>query len=339
MNIISIDDSKSVLSAIQFALSELGDVQIRSFLDPEKALAACAAIEFDLVLVDYTMPKLSGIDVIKTLRASEAYQLVPIIMITSETERSIRINALEAGATEFLKKPFDAIELKARVQNLLKLRQAQLDLADRASWLARAVARKTKELAAREEEIIWRLARAIEYRDGQTGEHISRVAMICKLIAEGLGLSPQQCQTIYLAAPLHDIGKIGISDSILSKSGPLTPAEFEQMRLHVDIGARILEDGTSELVRVAASIAAGHHEKWDGTGYPKHLSGTQIPLEARIAAVADVFDALCSERPYKKAWPVEKAFAEIRAGSGAHFDPDCVDAFTRQWPKIAALCA
>jgi putative two-component system response regulator len=186
----------------------------------------------------------------------------------------------------------------------------------------------------REEELIWRLARAIEYRDGSTGEHVSRVALLSRLIAESLGLTPERCRIIYLAAPLHDIGKIGIADAILSKPGKLTPAETTAMRTHVTIGARILEQGSSELVRAAELIAQSHHERWDGKGYPNGLSGEAIPLEGRIVALADVFDALCSERPYKKAWPIDKAYDEIVGLAGSHFDPAVVKAFQAKWPAI-----
>ena len=185
--------------------------------------------------------------------------------------------------------------------------------------------------------MIWRLARAIEYRDGDTGEHVSRVAQISQLIANGVGLGPERCRTIYLAAPLHDIGKIAIADAILGKPGKLTPEEIAMMREHVTIGARILENGSSDLIRTAELIAQSHHERWDGAGYPDRLSGTDIPLEARIVAIADVFDALCSERPYKSAWPIEKAYAEIIACSGTHFDPVCVAAFREKWPEILVI--
>ena len=176
-------------------------------------------------------------------------------------------------------------------------------------------------------------------RDGDTGEHVSRVAQISQLIAEGIGLSQEQCRMIYLAAPLHDIGKIGIADAILSKPGKLTPEEFAKMQEHVTIGARILERGTSDLIKTAELIAQSHHERWDGTGYPDRLSGADIPIEARIVAIADVFDALCSERPYKAAWAVEAAYAEIVRCSGSHFDPACVAAFRAKWSEINALIA
>ncbi|NKN36812.1 response regulator [Agrobacterium sp. a22-2] len=339
MRVALIDDSKSVLFALQAAMKDLADNTVETFLDPEMALLVCRTTVFDIVLVDYTMPKMNGIEVIRTLRRQPSYSHVPIIMITSETERSIRLEAIEAGATEFLSKPIDIVELKARVRNLLALRQAQLELSARAQGLTAIVANATLKLVAREEEIIWRLARAIEYRDGNTGEHVSRVAHICRLLAEDLGLDESLCRMIYLAAPLHDVGKIGIADDILQKPGRLTADELEQMRRHVEIGVSILENGSSDLVRIAETIAGGHHEKWDGTGYPNRLSGEQIPIEARIAAVADVFEALCSERPYKKAWSVDDAYQHILANSGLHFDPRCVDAFIHQWPAISALMA
>lgn len=310
---------------------------IDACLHPSEALERCRDAQYDLVLVDHIMPEMDGIQFTSALRALEPYRLVPIVMVTSDVDRNIRIEAIRAGATDFVNKPFDPTELQARVANLLTLRAAQVALADRANWLAREVELATSHLLAREEEIIWRLARAIEYRDGDTGEHVSRVAQISQLIAAGIGLSPARCRTIYLAAPLHDIGKIGIADAILGKPGKLTPDEFQIMRSHVTIGARILEGGSSDLIRTAELIAQSHHERWDGTGYPDRLSGIDIPVEARVVALADVFDALCSERPYKPAWPIEKAYAEIIACSGTHFDPACVAAFQANWAEIETI--
>ena len=287
--------------------------------------------------MDIQMPGKNGIEVIKTLRTQCHFRLVPIIMITAERDRNVLIQAIEAGATEFIAKPFDVVELQARVLNLLELRRAHVELAKQTTKLVDEVAKATKELAEREEEIIWRLARAIEYRDGDTGDHISRVAHISQLIARDLGLSSDHCRMIYLAAPLHDVGKIGISDSILLKPGKLTVAERTEMQRHVEIGVGILGNGSSNLLQTAEAIAAGHHEKWDGTGYPKGLSGAQIPIEARIVAIADVFEALCAERPYKKPWLMQDARNFIVEQSGVHFDPACVAAFQRQWPLISSL--
>ena len=313
------------------------NAEIDACLHPSEALKRTETTQYDLVLVDHVMPEMDGVQFTGALRSREAYRLVPIVMITSDMDRNTRIEAIRAGATDFVNKPFDPTELQARVANLLTLRAAQVELADRANWLSREVELATAHLLAREEEIIWRLARAIEYRDGDTGEHVSRVAQISQFIASGIGLSPERCRMIYLAAPLHDIGKIGIADAILGKPGKLTPEEFAIMREHVTIGARILENGSSELIRTAELIAQSHHERWDGKGYPDRLSGTDIPIEARVVAIADVFDALCSERPYKAAWPVEKAYAEIVACSGTHFDPACVASFQAKWPQIEVL--
>lgn len=318
-------------------VKQASNADIDGCLHPFEALERSANTQYDLILVDHIMPEMDGVQFTSALRAREAYRLVPIIMVTSDMDQSVRIEAIRAGATDFVNKPFDPTELQARVVNLLTLRAAQVELADRATWLSREVERATVHLLAREEEIIWRLARAIEYRDGDTGEHVSRVAQVSQLIASGIGLSPERCRIIYLAAPLHDIGKIGIADAILGKPGKLTADEFATMREHVTIGARILENGSSELIRTAELIAQSHHERWDGAGYPDRLSGNDIPIEARVVAIADVFDALCSERPYKPAWPIDKAYAEIIACSGTHFDPACIAAFQAQWPEIEAI--
>lgn len=337
MRVVLVDDSKSAIFALESSLADVENIHISSFTDPRAAIAYCLSNRVDLLIVDYVMPEQNGIEVIKTLRLSQDYRLVPIIMITAERDRNLLIQAIEAGATEFISKPFDTIELQARVSNLLELRFAHVELAKQTTKLVDEVAKATKELAAREEEIIWRLARAIEYRDGDTGDHISRVAHISQVIARDLGLSNDHCRMIYLAAPLHDVGKIGISDSILLKPGKLTPKERAEMQKHVEIGVGILGNGTSNLLQTAEVIAAGHHEKWDGTGYPKGLSGADIPMEARIVAIADVFEALCSDRPYKKRWQIEDARNFILEQSGRHFDPACVAAFQRQWPQISSL--
>ena len=337
MRVLIVDDSRSSLAMIASIVKAATSAEIDCCLHPFDALARSEAAQYDLVLVDHVMPEMDGVQFTSALRARQSYRLVPIVMVTSDMGRNTRIEAIRAGATDFVNKPFDPTELQARVANLLTLRAAQVELADRANWLAREVELATAHLLAREEEIIWRLARAIEYRDGDTGEHVSRVAQISQLIAGGIGLSPQRCRTIYLAAPLHDIGKIAIADAILGKPGRLTPEEMTLMREHVTIGARILENGSSDLIRTAELIAQSHHERWDGTGYPDRLSGTDIPVEARVVAIADVFDALCSERPYKKAWPLDKAYAEIVACAGTHFDPACVAAFCTQWPAIETI--
>lgn len=337
MNIAIIDDSKSVVVSLVETLSSITRADLFVYTDPESALSDSRRTDFDLFLVDYTMPKKNGIELIREVRQDPRHTGVPIIMLTSETDHSIKIAAIEAGATEFISKPVDAVELRARVKNLLALRDAQIELHFRATTLEAAISEATREIAEREEEIIWRLARAIEFKDGHTGNHITRVADISRLIALELGLDEEHARMIYLAAPLHDIGKIGIPDELLGKPAKLAADEFARMKQHVEIGTKILANGRSELIKIACAIAGGHHEKWDGSGYPRGLARDDIPLEARIVAVADVFEALCSERPYKRAWSVDAAHAEVCASSGSHFDPDCVAAFVRQWPQILAL--
>lgn len=337
MRVLVTDDSRSSLAWMRSNLQHLQDVVIETSDDPELALAQCRSEQYDLLIIDYRMPKLSGIDMLRDLRAKPNYRDVPIVMVTSDLDREVRLEAIRAGATDFLNKPTDEMELQLRISNLLSLRRTQVQMAAHASTLAAAVEQATQEIVVREEEMIWQLARAIEMRDGGTGEHISRVAAISQIIASGLGLNAQRCRMIYLAAPLHDVGKIGVSDTILCKPGKLTDDEMAAMREHVRYGVEILERGSSELMRTARRIVGGHHERWDGKGYPNHIAGTDIPIEARIVAVADVFDALCSRRPYKPAWPLPKAFAEIVAGRGTQFDPDCVDVFEKLWPAVAEI--
>ncbi|MGO6998895.1 HD domain-containing phosphohydrolase [Rhizobium leguminosarum] len=337
MPLLIVDDSESSLLALETAVRGFDGCVVESFTNPLEALARCREVDFDVVLVDYLMLEMNGIEMIRRLRRQPGYEDVPVVMITSQAKRAVRLEALEAGATDFLAKPFDPLELQARVLNLMALHKAQLALADRAKSLDMAFRHATEQADMREQEIIWCLAQAMASRDGNTGDHIERVANIAELIAEGLGLDRIQRRNIYLAAPLHDIGKIAIPDAILQKPGKLERHEIERMREHVPIGVAILANSSAELSRVATAIIAGHHEKWDGTGYPKGLSGDAIPIEARIVAVADVFEALCSDRPYKQAWPIERAYEEIIACSGSHFDPACVAAFRRKWPAIRAL--
>jgi putative two-component system response regulator len=314
-------------------------LSVEAFDDPLRAIDACRSRSFDLLIVDQQMPGMTGIDVIRTLRDLADYRHVPIIMVTADNDRAVKLAAIRAGATEFLAKPADADELRLRVGNLLDLRQAQRALADRAYHLAHEVRAATRRITEREEELIWRLARAIEYRDGRTGEHVTRVARVSLCLAQTLRQPPAFCHNLFLAAPLHDTGKLAVPDSILNKPGRLTAEEMDVMRRHTLVGGEILSEGTSDLVCMAQDIALCHHERWDGTGYPNGLAGEDIPLSARIVAVADVIDALCSERIYKPAWTAERARAEILRLSGSHFDPACVAALMSSWDRIAPIMA
>lgn len=337
MRLLLVEDNRTNLLVLKGILQNMPKCKVEAFLDPLEAFDRATHHVFDLVLVDYLMPGLDGRSFITQLRERQDYRHTPMVMITADGNRQTRIDSITAGATDFLNKPVDPVELKARIGNLLTMRRQQLDLSARADWLAEEIRKATSHLAEREEEIIWRLSRALAYRDDDTGDHTFRVAKVTRIIATELGLSDAACRTLYLAAPLHDIGKVGVPDAILCKPGPLTSDEIKIMRRHVPVGEDILAGGTSDLVRVAARLAASHHERWDGEGYPRGLAGRQIPIEGRIAAVADVFDALCSPRPYKSAWPIDRARQEIDRGAGMQFDPDCVAAFDRRWSEIAAI--
>lgn len=327
-----IDDSEINLTLFSSLVLKLGDCQTEVFHESVAGLAWCSENEPDLVIVDYMMPKMDGIEWIKRLRAVAGREEVPILMITANDGKGVRYEALQIGATDFLTKPVDRIELSARVRNMLELGARRKDLVEQ-------VRIATAAIHAREQELVFRMSRAAEFRDPETGAHILRMAHYSRLIAAQLGLPLADQELILKAAPMHDIGKIGIADSILLKPGVLTSDEFEIMKTHARIGFDLLKESESSIFQAAASIALSHHEKYDGSGYPAGLSGEAIPLFGRIVAVADVFDALTSERPYKKAWPVERAKAYLLAGAGGHFDPRCVEVFLQGWGDVQSIYA
>jgi putative two-component system response regulator len=339
MYALVLDDSEMNNLLMTEALRPVAGCEAVDFTRPEAALAFAAAnaAEIGVVVTDYEMPGLDGIAVIRRLRAMPDLAHVPIVMVTSRTETEVKREALRAGATDFLGKPFDLVEIEARVANLLALSLARRAESDRAAWLAREVAAATATIAAREREIVMLLMRAAEHRDTDTGDHIARVSGYVALIAAAMGLSQAEADRLSLASTMHDVGKIGVPDAILLKRGRLDPEERAEMELHAERGRRILEGGQSDVIRLAAEIAATHHERWDGAGYPNGLSGDAIPLPGRIVAVADVFDALTSERPYKKAWPLDEAKTFLLDNAGGHFDPGCIAAFLSRWDEIARL--
>jgi putative two-component system response regulator len=263
----------------------------------------------------------------------------PILMIAAEDAAPVRREAAAAGATDVMAYPVDPFDLRIRVGNLIELALARRTAEHQGRLAAHTVERAVVEAAAREREIIRRLMLAAEFRDDQAGGHLTRVAGCAIAIAEGLGLSEQDANDIAFASTMHDIGKISIPDHILMKPGALTEAEREEMKQHALRGYRMLHDSPSHLLQLASDIALTHHERWDGAGYPQGLRRTEIPLAGRIIAVADVFDALISERVYKKAWPLERARQHIEAQAGTHFDPDCVAAFVSRWNDIVVLIA
>lgn len=338
MQIVIVDDVEANLLLLKHFIGQLGEShEVAAYTDPQQALAHCQATVPDLVIVDYMMPELNGIDFIQHFRTTPGRADIPVLMVTANDEMAVRYRALEAGANDFLTKPLDKIEFRARMRNMLALRANQKRLEDRASWLAEEVLKATDEIVRRERETILRLSKAAEFRDPETGAHIQRMAHYSWLIAVRLGLPPEHQRLILEAAPMHDVGKVGIPDHILLKPGRLDPAEFDIMKQHPIIGHKILADSGSPLLQMAAVIALSHHEKFDGSGYPHGLAGETIPLVGRIVAVADVFDALTSARPYKLAWDVDTALELMRSQRGIHFDPQCVDAFLERFDEVLAV--
>ena len=326
--IVVVDDQSTGRAILEQVVRGLDDrVVVQPFARPVDAVVWATKHVADLVLVDYSMPDMDGIEFVKRLRALPGYDHVPMVMVTVHDDRKIRYAALDAGITDFLIKPIDARECLARCRNLITLRRQQLALEDRKRLLEGMVEDATQEIREREKETLLRLARAGEFRDEETGNHLIRMARYSRLIANTIGLSHEEAETVELAAPLHDIGKIGIPDGILLKPGRLDDSELKIMRRHPVIGHEILKGSASKYVRMGALIALGHHEKYDGSGYPNGLVSDHIPLCARVVAIADVYDALTAVRPYKKAWPVEEAFGYLRNQRGRHFDPHLVDAF------------
>jgi len=337
MNILIVDDNEVNLSLLGHLVNQLEDCEPVTFSDSARALDWCRNHEVDMALVDYLMPSPNGLEFIEQFRQLKDKADIPLVMITAENNRDVRYRALELGANDFLNKPIDKTEFLARARNLLALRQGQKQLSDRASWLAREVKKATWEIKAREREAILRLSRAAEFRDPETGAHLVRMASYSRHIAKNLGLSEDEQELLFDAAPMHDVGKVGIPDEILFKPGRLDVEEFAIMQQHTVMGYQILKDSDSSLLQTAAEIALAHHEKYDGTGYPDGKQGDDIPLFGRIVAVADVFDAVLSVRPYKKAWPLERAVELIRDGRGKHFDPECVRAFFQDWGNVLAI--
>ncbi|SDH08815.1 HD domain-containing phosphohydrolase [Propionivibrio dicarboxylicus] len=340
MNRIAIIDDSEINRVLFGALvGKLGLCHAELFRDPVDGLAWCLAHAPDLIVVDYMMPDMDGIEFISRLRASPGMEDVPVLMITASDDRGVRHEALRRGASDFLTKPVDHVEFSTRVRNMLALSNGRRKLADRAAWLAEEVAKATEAVHAREQELLIRMSRAAEFRDPETGAHILRMAHYSRLIAEELGLPDDDCRQIFQASPMHDIGKIGIPDHILLKPGRLTLEEFEVMKRHAQIGHELLKGSASMILQAAATIAVSHHERFDGVGYPCGVVGEAIPLYGRVVAVADVFDALTSTRPYKPAWSLDEAAAYLRDQSAAHFDPACVDAFFSRWDAVQQIHA
>ena len=325
--IMIIDDQKPNVLLLEEILLEENHTNYISITDSRNALASFLGFNPDLILLDLHMPHLDGYAVMKQLRENiPADAFLPILVLTADITPDAKRRALLGGATDFLTKPFDPIEATLRIRNLLQTRSLYLQQNEQNQMLDQKVRERTQLLEESRVEILERLARAAEYRDDETGEHTQRVGKMAAHLLTELGFPDDQAEMIRSVAPLHDIGKIGIPDSILLKPGKLTPQEWEVMKTHTTLGAGILSGSQSPLLQMAEEIAQTHHEHWDGNGY-FGMQGEDIPLTGRIVTVVDVFDALTHSRPYKEAWPYKKALAEIERQSGKQFDPKVVDAF------------
>ncbi|MEW5722562.1 MAG: two-component system response regulator [Thermodesulfobacteriota bacterium] len=331
--ILVVDDEELNLRLLEALIRPQGyEVQVAR--DGVEALARVRETPPDLILLDIMMPRMNGFEVASELRRDEETRTIPIVMVTALQDVEDRVKALEVGADDFLTKPVDRMELRARVRSLLKVKAYNDHMKNYQQELETEVARRTEELRAAYARItkasletIHRLSRAAEYKDEDTGAHILRMSHYSALVARRMGLNDTTVERILYAAPMHDVGKIGIPDHILLKPGRLNPEEWVVMKRHTTIGGAILEEAEGGFIKLGEVIALTHHEKWDGSGYPRGLKGREIPLAGRIVAIADVFDALMSKRPYKEAFPLEKSLAIIQEGRGGHFDPTVVDTF------------
>ena len=337
--VVVVDDQASARTMLSHVLVDVpGVAEVHDFGDANAALDWCSQREVDLILLDYRMPGMDGLELARSLKMLPHHRNTPIILVTVIGDEPVRQAALEAGVIDFLLKPVRPRELRARCQNLLQLRQDSHDARGRMRELEASLRASLYEIESRERETLVRLARAIEFRDAGTSAYLERMSRIAGLIAEEMGMSEEQVRIIEAAAPLHDLGKIAIPDSVLLKPGKLDADELSIMRRHPLIGHELLAGSQNRSIQMAAAIARGHHERFDGTGYPDGLKGDQIALEARIVAVADVFDALLSPRPYKEAWTIDAALEYLIEQSGKHFDPACIQALMRRRSDVDFIC-
>jgi putative two-component system response regulator len=328
LRILAVDDEDMNLLFLRRTLELAGYEHVTTEKDPSRVPGLFVRTEPDLVVLDLHMPGMDGFELMRHLAPIAGGRTgVPFLVLTGDGSEEVKRRALETGARDFLTKPFSPTELLLRVRNLLEVQQLHRQLREQNTSLEQQVAQRTRELEQARLEVLGRLALAAEYRDDATQEHAWRIGRTSGLLAEAIGAGARHAQRIGRAATLHDIGKIGIPDAILLKPGKLTAGEFAEMKAHTTIGAEILSGSKSSLLGLAEQIALTHHERWDGGGYPAGRSREEIPLAGRIVAIADVFDALTHERPYKEAWPVDRAVEEILSEGGRQFSPDILDAF------------
>jgi response regulator RpfG family c-di-GMP phosphodiesterase len=335
--ILLVDDQPISLLYLKKTLSRLEDMEITTCGNAQEALNLFPLKPWDLIVADYQMPGMNGLDFIRQFRQIKGGEETPILMVTASTDPNVKYQLLDLGIVDFLQKPADASEIIARARNLISLHKATVSLKNHNQELKKGVQEMTKVLAEREQESLIVLARAAESRDPQTGSHLLRMASYSKIIALALGLSEDEAEEIYLAAPMHDVGKIGIPDRILLKGGKLTPEEWLEMKRHTNYGYDILRSSVTPILKLGGVIALNHHEAWNGSGYPNGKKGHEIPLCARIVAVADVFDALMSPRPYKEAWSLDEALVELTNIAGVRLDSECVNAFMQSIDTVKQI--
>lgn len=336
-SILVVDDEAANVKLLEKVLKMKGYGNVIATQDPLKALPLYCEHKCDLILLDINMPKLDGYGVMEQLKAESGDDMPAILMLTAQSSQEFIQRALNNGARDYVTKPFDIDELMARVSNMLQVQMAHKYMLHQNEILERKVQSRTQEIYDTRMQVVRCLGRAAEYRDEETGLHIVRMSKMSAVMGRAMGMSDEESDLVLNASPMHDIGKIGIPDSILLKPGKFEPHEWEIMKTHAQIGADILAEGDSDLMIMASEIAVSHHEKWDGSGYPNGLSGKDIPLVGRITALADVFDALTSVRPYKEAWTVEKSVDLIKGESGKHFDPDVVKIFLEKLEEIISI--
>ena len=337
--ILVVDDNPDQLDLLEVMLHKRRYSNVDLQADPTRVVPAYAEAPYDLILLDMEMPVMNGVEVMRQLKGVLHGAPMPVIVLTAHEGAEVRLQALTEGARDYISKPVIEAEFAQRIRNHLEARMLYRERERQNEILEQKVAERTAELKETQTEILRRLAKAGEYRDTDTGYHVQRVASSCRALALAAGLSEAQAELIYMASPLHDIGKIGIPDSILLKKGRLTDDEMAIMRRHVEYGGDLLDNHPAPVLRMAREIALNHHEKWDGSGYPKKIDGNGIPIEARVVAICDVFDALTSIRPYKVAWTVESAVGFLRENAGSHFDPSLVEMFIAIMPQIRAIRA
>jgi putative two-component system response regulator len=335
--ILVVDDELHNLALINETLSLNGYKHVTTTQEPEKVVQLFESDNFDLIVLDINMPALDGFAVMEKLKQNENIEIPPILILTAQHMQDTMLRALESGARDYVTKPFNVNEFLLRVQNLLEVQMAHKYMLNQNEILEQRVRERTQAIHDTRLKVVRQLGRAAEYRDNETGLHIVRMSKIAVLLAKAVGVDDSQCELMLHAVPMHDIGKIGIPDHILLKPGKLDLDEFEIMKTHVQIGADILSGDSSDLMMMAHKIALTHHEKWNGQGYPNSLKGEEIPLIGRIAALADVFDALTSERAYKKSWPIDDAVTYIKDQRGLNFDPVLVDLFIQNIEEIKKI--